>query len=400
MITPHEALELVVRTAAPLPHADIALEDAMGLVLAEDIAADRDYPPFARAMMDGFAVRMADAGKSVTIVGEAAAGSMWSGEITDGNCIEILTGAPCPASADAVVPKEDVERVDSGVKLPDSIRAGQNVAPQGSDCRQGQRILSCGQVVTSMAVGVMAAFGRKSIHVVPRPSVAILTTGEELVPAGQSVRPGQIRNSNGPMLAALFRECGLAAATQVTVADRLDATVQALESCAAADIIVLSGGVSVGTYDFVPRALEQLGAETIFHRVSQKPGKPLLFARRAQQLIFGLPGNPLACHFCFNRYVAAAIRMLSGRDGHSPIYRGALAGSIETKGGRVNYLPARAVLAAELPCGWDIQLLSGASSADIFQSCGANCYVELPAVTRAYEPGVEVSFTLMKRWNE
>ena len=170
---------------------------------------------------------------------------------------------------------------------------------------------------------------------------------------------------------------------------------QTLENCAEADIIVISGGVSVGTYDFVPRALQQFGAETIFHGVKQKPGKPILFARRASQLIFGLPGNPLSCHFAFHRYVAAAIRKMSGQAGHSHVFRGELADGVEIRGGRVNYLPARAAPATDSASGLRIELLAGASSADIFQSCGANCYVEFAAISRVYEAGEQVQFTWM-----
>jgi molybdopterin molybdotransferase len=188
------------------------------------------------------------------------------------------------------------------------------------------------------------------------------------------------------MLAAFAREFGISLPQRLTAADNLNATLQALESCAAADIIVLSGGVSVGTYDFVPRALDKFGAKTVFHGVSQKPGKPLLFARRANQLIFGLPGNPLACHICFHRYVAAAIRKLSGRRAHPLLCHAELGSPIATKGGRVNYIPARWM-------GWNVELLANTSSADIFQSCGANCYVELPAITRTCESGEMVQFT-------
>ena len=178
-------------------------------------------------------------------------------------------------------------------------------------------------------------------------------------------------------------------------ADSLDSTVQALEAATNSDLIVLSGGVSVGTYDFVPRALAQFGATAIFHGVNQKPGKPILFARRAKQMIFGLPGNPLSCHFGFHRYVAAAIRKISGRNGQAEEFRGKLAGRIETKGGRVNFLPGRATAAPDSSTGWRVELLAGASSADIFQSCRANCYVELPAGSRVYEAGEIVLFTCM-----
>jgi molybdopterin molybdotransferase len=393
LITSDEAMEFVVRAAAPLPSLEVDLDRARGLVLAEDIAADCDCPPFPRSMMDGFAVRLADAGRTIPIVGEAPAGSVWPGEVVAGHCVEILTGASCPPGTEAVVPKENVRRSENLVTLPEVLQPRQNIAPQGSDCRRGQLVLAAGQVITSMAIGVIAAFGRTSVRVTPLPSLAIITTGEELALPGQPLGPAQVRNSNGPMLAAMAGEIGLAPPRQVSAADRLDATLQALEASSSADIVVFSGGVSVGTYDFVPRALEQFGAETIFHGVNQKPGKPILFARRARQLIFGLPGNPLACHFCFHRYVAAAIRKMSGRDGRPHAYRGELAQSFQTKGGRVNYLPSFAA-AADSPSGWRVEVLAGASSADIFRSCRANCYVELPAA-RIYEAGERVAFTLL-----
>lgn len=393
MITPAEALDIVIRTAARLPTVEVAVGRAVGLVLAEDVAADRDYPPFDRSMMDGFAVRMADAGRTIPVVGEVAAGAVWPGEVVAGQCVEILTGAPCPRGAEVVVPKEDVQRQADRVTLPGNIRPRQNIAPQGSDCRQGQCVLRAGHVVTSMAIGAIAAFGRASLRVTPRPSMAIITTGEELAPQGQPLGPAQILNSNGPMLAAMAAEMGLPPPEQFTAADQLDATLHALEASASANIVVLSGGVSVGTYDFVPRALERFGAETVFHGVDQKPGKPILFARRDQQLIFGLPGNPLSCHFGFHRYVAAAIRVMSGREGRACVFRGELAERFATKGGRVIYLPARADVDAGSSSGWRVKTLAGASSADIFQSCAANCYVELPAGERAYKPGESVAFT-------
>ncbi len=393
MITPDEALELVLRMATPLPPVEVTVADSCGLVLAEDIAADRDYPPFPRSMMDGFAVRVADAGKTIPIVGEVPAGSVWPDEIAAGQCVEILTGAPCPRGAEAVVAKEDVRRQGNLATLPGGLRPQQNIAPQGSDCRQGQRVLVAGQIVTSMAVGAIAAFGRTCVRITPRPTLAIIVTGEELALPGQTLRAGQIRNSNGPMLAAMAEELGLPPPRQLSAADRLDATLHALESTADSNIVVLSGGVSVGTYDFVPRAAERYGAETIFHSVNQRPGKPILFAQRGGQLVFGLPGNPLSCHFGFHRYVAAAIRRMCGPPGRAAVFRGELARGIETKGGRVNYLPARAEMSTGSSSGWRVELLSGASSADIFQSCAANCYVELPVGSRVYDAGETVGFT-------
>ncbi len=393
MLTSDEALNLVIRTAAPLAPRPFALEAAGGLMLAEDIRADRDYPPFDRSMMDGFAVKVADAGRTVAVVGEVPAGSVWTGEVAVSQCVEILTGAPCPRGADAVVPKENVQRRGTFVTLPGSLVPGQNIALQGSDCRAGQCVLTAGQVVTSMAVGAIASFGRESLLAIPRPSLGIITTGAELARPGEPLPPGHIRNSNGPMLAAMAAALGLSRPRQWHAADDLQAIVRALEETSGLDIVVLSGGVSVGTYDFVPAALARLGAETVFHGVQQKPGKPILFARKGPGLFFGLPGNPLSSHFGFHRYVSAAVRKMSGQTAAPQVFQGVLAQRVEIKGGRAHYLPARAEAAASPAAACRVEILPGASSADIFQSCGANCYAEFPPIARVYPAGELVSFT-------
>jgi molybdopterin molybdotransferase len=204
------------------------------------------------------------------------------------------------------------------------------------------------------------------------------------------------------MLESLVRALGLAPPRRGHAADRLEATVRALEEAADVDIVVLTGGVSVGSYDFVPQALAQIGAEIVFHGVKQKPGKPMLFARKGSRLFFGLPGNPLACHIGFHRYVATGVRQMSGRIAMSHVFRGELANTIESKGGRVHYLPGRAEIAADSAAGWRVEVLPGTSSADIFHGCRANCYVEIPDNARVYQTGETIGFTWLGRepWAE
>ncbi len=343
MISPEEALDLVVRAASPLEPQSATLAEACGLVLAEEIFAERDCPPFSRSMMDGFAVRLADAGKSVPVAGEIPAGSLWPADLAAGECLEIMTGAPCPSGTEAVVPVEQVSRHDRRVVLPGTIKPGQNIVPLGSECRAGQRVLSAGQLVTPLTVGTMAMFGMASVRVIPRPTLGIITTGGELAASGQQPGPGQIRDSNGPMLAAMARQLRIPDPPQRQVEDRLDRIVQALEEMADRNIILLSGGVSLGTYDLVPQALVRYGAEIVFRGVKQKPAKPLLLARKGRQLLFGLPGNPLACHLGFHRYVAAAIGKTSGRSAPAPRFQGELLQTIEPKEGRTHFVPARGI---------------------------------------------------------
>jgi molybdopterin molybdotransferase len=378
MVGPDEALAMVLRAARPLPARSVPLAEACGLRLAEPVAADRDYPPFPRAMMDGYAVRCCDAGKPVRVAGEVAAGQATPAAVTEGCCLEIMTGAPCPALTEAVVPKEEVQRQGAIALLPPQIPPGQHIAPQGSECRSGQVLLEPGAAITPLAVAALASIGRSAALVTARPSLAVITTGGELVPADQAPGEAQIRDSNGPMLAALAGTLRLDRPRLLHAVDRVDSILAALRQAGDRDIILLSGGVSTGTYDLVPSALGDFGAELVFHKVRQKPGKPLLLARRGPQLLFGLPGNPLACHFCFHRYVAAAARQMAGASAEVRPLEGRMAAAIRGAPARTFFATARALPELTSPTGWRIEPMTGVSSADVFTTCRANCYVEVP----------------------
>ena len=392
MIAPDEALGLVLQHAARLPSRTVPLADACGLELAEPVLADRDYPPFPRAMMDGFAVRAADVGSEVRVVGEIAAGQSAPTDVTEGRAFEIMTGAPCPPGTEAVIQKEHVRKKGDSVQLPGRIMRGQHIAPQGSECRAGELVLRPGQIVTPLAVAVMASFGMKAVRVTPRPTLAIITTGAELIPPGQEPGPGEIRDSNGPMLVAMARDLGIDRLVHEHAEDSLDSIDAALEKAAASDIILFTGGVSVGNYDLVPQALRIVGAEVVFHKVRQKPGKPLLFARKNAQLVFGLPGNPLASHLCFHRYVAPAIRQLDGKTAVADPVFGKLTSPVQSKSGRTYFVPAHGARDGQTG-DWKIHPLPGVSSADIFASCNANAYVEVPPGYVEIPAGDTLAFT-------
>ncbi len=392
MIQPDEALQLVLQIASRREPRTVPLEEACGLELAESVAATSDQPAFARAMMDGFAVRLADAGRTVPLIGSVAAGQAPPESLPEEGCIEIMTGAACPPGTEAVVPKEHVRRAGNEVTLPSRIVRGQHIAPVGSECRKGDVLLEVGNMVTPLAVAAMASFGIRAVRTIPKPSVGIITTGEELVPYHSEPGPGQIRNTNGPMLAALCRWQGLQQPDYLHAADQVEAIVEALRELMTKDIVLLTGGVSVGTYDLVPLAVRNYGAELVFHKVAQKPGKPLLFARRGSQLVFGLPGNPLASHFCFHRYVAAAARQMCGSQAVTPSETARLAAPIDPKPGRAWFVPGIAFADSSGGC-WLVRPLPGASSADVFSSCRANCYIEIPAGRSPVPEGETVRFT-------
>ena len=375
MIDPDEALRLVLQQAVARPARTVPLVDACGLQLAEPITADRDYPPFPRAMMDGYAVAVGDAGGTVDVLGEIAAGQDPSGSVRRGCCYEIMTGAPCPPGAEAVVQKEQVHRSGNVVTLPERIDAGQHIAPRASECPAGRTVLHPGQTISPLGVAVMASCGKHSVRVLSRPEVAVITTGTELVQPGTTPKGAQIRDSNGPMLVALACDLGLDRPRHHHADDRLDSLLDALSRSAEADVVLLTGGVSVGNYDLVPKALERFGAEAVFHKVRQKPGKPLLLARKAGQLLFGLPGNPLAGHFCFHRYVAAAVRQMVGKPSGLQTLQGELVEPVDRKTERTYFVAAHA---EHDGVGWRLRPLPGVSSADVFASCPANCYVEVP----------------------
>lgn len=395
IIRPDQALHIVRESSHVSDARTVASLDAAGLRLAEDVAADRDYPPFGRAMMDGYAVRLADAkkGRTLKVAGLIAAGDTFSEPVTPGTCVEIMTGAACPPDAEAVVPKELIVRDGDSVTLSCDASSGQHIAPRGSECRVGEYVLRTGDLLSPLAVGILFSVGRRQVRVIPRPKVGVLTTGGELIGEDTSPSPVQIRDSNGPMLVAMARARGVSDVVWRHSGDDLEAIITALQYFSDCDVIVMTGGVSTGRYDLVPESVRRYGAETVFHKVSQKPGKPLLFARRGRQLIFGLPGNPLAAHLCFHRYVSAAIGRLSGQPAGSPDRQtGFLREPLGPGGDRTWFMLARAEQSETCDAPWELAPLPGHSSADLFNTQRANCYVEVPAGAGSLAAGTAVSF--------
>jgi molybdopterin molybdotransferase len=399
MISPEEALHLVLAYAEVRPSAELPVMKAMGMVLAEPITVDRDNPPFPRAMMDGYAVPFGAEGKSLAVVGEAMAGHDRDITVTDNSCVEIMTGACCPIGAYAVVAREDAHPGASGIRMPGHILAGQNIASPGSECHTGEVVLRPGDRVTPLAVGVLASLGKMTVRVIRPVRLAIVTTGSELITANEVPAGTRIRDSNGPMLWAMARVAGVARTRSIHAKDDRESIVETLQRTVDRDIVLMSGGVSAGRYDCVPAALAEVGAEVIFHKVSQKPGKPLLFARRGQQLIFGLPGNPLSCHFCFHRYAAPAIRTMQGMPPSGTAIIAQLAGPLQSEPDRAYFVPGW--LENRFPEDRVLRVhpRPARSSADIFHPCQANCYIELAPGGSEVPAGCRVSVTPLNAAN-
>jgi molybdopterin molybdotransferase len=296
MLTLAAARELLSAEARPLPAACVPLEQALGCRLAEIPRADIDLPPADLSVMDGYAVRSADVavGRPVPVVAEVRAEQV-PALLPPGTAARIFTGATLPPGADAVIPQEQATRHPDGtVELPPA-QTGSFVRRQGELCRAGAALADPPDEVTPQLVALLAAAGAARVRIVPRARVAVLSTGSELVPPDRRPAPGQIRDANGPMLAALARRAGFPVTLVSHAPDKPDALRAALErALSTADLVLTSGGVSVGDYDLVPQTLRQIGARIIFHGVAIKPGKPTLVARRGSAWVLGLPGNPIS----------------------------------------------------------------------------------------------------------
>jgi molybdopterin molybdotransferase len=326
-----EARATLLAATRPLSPVDVPVPDALGLVLVDDVVAAHDVPAFANSAMDGFAVRSGASGRRLAIMGESRAGTPFTGEVSDGEAVRISTGAALPAGADAVLQIELIE-VDAGgdaIVLQDAVAPGRNVRGAGGDLRRGTRVLAAGTRLGPAELGAAIGAGRMNVLVIPRPRVAIITTGDELMEPGTPLQPGQIHDSNGPMLAALASRAGAEVVGRGHAVDDPEATrtviAQALD---AADVVVLAGGVSVGPHDHVKGALGDLGVRELLWRVALRPGKPTWLGERDGKLVLGLPGNPVSAYVTFLLFGRPALAKLAGADPTVPRTRALLAAAL------------------------------------------------------------------------
>lgn len=379
----------------PIHHVDLAL--AAGRVLAQTLEADQDQPPFARSTRDGFACRAAEASlhAPLVIAGATHAGEAPSGPLPPNSMWEIMTGAPIPGGADAVVMVEHVERAGNHVRLlpPRSISAGDNIVPQGAQARTGDALLEAGAVLGPAQIALAAACGYAVLEVFARPRVAILTTGDELVPVDAPPGPGQIRNSNAPMLAALVAAAGGDPWVLPSAADNASSLDAALTQAAEADMLLISGGVSAGKFDLVEPALARLGARFHFTGVRIQPGKPLVFGelpRSAGESVrhgyrvlpfFGLPGNPISSAVTFQLFAIRVLAALAGSRESGPRFALAeLARETDrhAKPGLTRFLPARCDFnppEGQLP---QVATVPWHGSGDQAAFARSNCFVVVP----------------------
>jgi len=346
MITVDDAIRIVLQRIEPLGSETIALEQAHHRVLAEDIRADIDLPPFDRARMDGYAVRSSDLGTvpvKLRVIGEIAAGAQFDRRLNAGEAVKIFTGAPVPSAADAVQKVEVTRANGSAVEILESVTPGQFITPRASEIASGEVVAEAGREIGPAEMGVLASFGYANVSVGRRPRVAVMSTGSELVNVSSKPSGAQIRNSNSYTIAAYAERAGAIVDDLGTVEDTPEATRDALLRAAGnRDMVITSGGVSMGDYDLVKAALDEIGAEVFFDKVSIRPGKPTVFARRDKTFFFGLPGNPVSTSVTFNVFARPAIRKMQGDANPAlPLVRARLARSLKDASSRRSYLPAR-----------------------------------------------------------
>jgi molybdopterin molybdotransferase len=360
-----------VRARRAVPDVEtVSLEESHTRVLAENISADRDYPPFNRSVRDGFAVRSADMPGRVRVIGEARAGEPFRGSVNPGEAVEIMTGAPVPGDADAVVMIEHCIRHDDGsIETDRDLSDGSNIAYRGCEAAAGATILARGSRIDYSRIAWLATTGHATVNVYRRPRVAIIATGDEIVSVTDTPADHQIRNSNAYSLAAQIARAGGDPVMLAVAKDNTDATAHLIRQGLESDLLVLSGGVSAGKYDFVESALKQCGARFFFDRVLIQPGQPLVFGEAKGKFFFGLPGNPASTMVTFELFARAALELLSGmNDAPLPMTLAKLTRPFRHKSGLTRFLPAVVTCTEVTPLDWQ-------GSGDVPSIGRANAYL-------------------------
>ena len=390
IITVTEARAAVHDNVSALPSTTLPLNDCLGAVLAVDVPAPMSLPPFDQSSMDGYAIRFSDRLKPLAITGESAAGSGHILTLGEGQAIRIFTGAPLPQKADTVVMQEKV--VVNGGELvinDDTLILEANVRRAGAETKKGDLVLEKQSIITPVIMGFLAGLGITQLSVFPRPKVIIIATGNELQTAGYDLKPGQIYESNSVMLTAALQQLGISSINAVRVKDDLESLASVIEDALiTADLILLTGGVSVGDHDHVLAAARLCGITQIFHKVRQKPGKPLFFGRRENKIVFGLPGNPSSVLTCFYQYVLPAIGVLTRRTLRLLAKKASLSHEFKKPEGLTQFVKAR--LQHE-----GVTILGAQESYRLSSFTQANCLVELPQEKSFFNKGEQVLLHLL-----
>jgi molybdopterin molybdotransferase len=402
MLAVEDALRIVLEHCRSRTAVDTPLSaGVLGRVLAEAVASDIDMPPFDKALMDGYAVRASDLvdGRAVLPVAAEVMAGQTPPPLPPGRAIRIMTGAPIPAGADAVIRVEQTSVLDDGRVRFETNRPklGQSILRQAAEMAAEDVVLHAGTVVTPQVLGLLASVGRTSARLIPAPTLAVLATGDELVEAPQKPGPGQLRNSNGPMLLAQAARAG-ANATYLGIArDDRSHLRSLIEQGLQSDVLVLAGGVSMGQRDLVPDVLAECGIEAHVHHVAMKPGKPLFFGTRGEKLVFGLPGNPVSAFCCFELFVRPALRKLAGNVAPGPDWRWAkLSDEFKHSSERPTYHPALLWTAGDTS---HVKPVEWFGSPDLRALARADALLRLPVGTHTFPAGLRLPALSLESWD-
>jgi molybdopterin molybdotransferase len=392
MVSVEKALEIISAVCGELPAKKLALTNAFDHVLAKDVLSPVDMPPFCQSAMDGYAIHYDPGIHQYQVVGEIQAGSDLKPQLKKGEAVRIFTGAAVPDSATLVIQQELIKRENNSITLEGEIKPGMNMRPQGEQIKKNKLALSKKSILNPAAIGYLASIGVPEVMVIPKPKIAILTTGNELIEPGSELNYGQVYESNSLMLSSALQQFHFEKPSLIKVKDEQQATQDELEKLISAyDVVLISGGISVGDYDFVKSALENLGVKEQFYKISQKPGKPLYFGVSGKKLIFALPGNPASALTCFYIYVLPALNKISGKE-FSGLRKitALLNGSYKKKRGMAHFLKSRVDEAG-------LTILDAQSSAMLNTFAVANGLVYVPAESEELVNGLPVTVYLLDR---
>jgi len=393
MITVADAIQIVLDHTPKLEPEEIVLTEALGRILAEDIVADTDLPPFDRAQMDGYALRAEEAQQTpaqLRVVGESVAGKGWHNELQPGTVIRIMTGAPVPIGADAVQQVELTREDGDGsvVEILEPVSPGRSIVRQGSEIRAGETVLRVGEQINAGMISVLASFGYAHVAVGTRPRVSVLATGSELVSVDRRPGQDQIRDSNNYSIGAYAELAGAQVKLFPLAGDEIGLLKKQIGiAIERSDVVITSGGVSMGLYDFTKTALRELGAEILFERVALRPGKPIVFAKMPSgTLVFGLPGNPVSVAVTFNLFARSSLlRMQGANETQLTSDSAILAKALKGSGDRESYLPAR--LSTDSEGRAVAEPLKWGGSSDFVAFARANALIQVPTGIKLLNEG-------------
>lgn len=392
MISVNEAKDIITESVKRLPSQRLPLTRALGLVLGEDVYALTDIPNFKQSSMDGYAIRFEPGRTVFTLAGEMAAGSTAALDIGPAEAVRIFTGAPLPAGADTVVMQEKVTLEGDRVMVEDGgMKAFQHVREKGAEIKRGALAMQAGTLLSPAAIGFLAGIGIPELQVIPAPKVSIILTGNELQEPGKPLAFGQVYEANSVMLSAALRQLGVEDVSVLRAVDDLKVLQDVLsQALLEADLVLLTGGVSVGDYDFVVAAAKNCGIKQAFHKIRQKPGKPLFFGSKYQKIVFGLPGNPSSVLSCFYQYVLPAVGRMMGKNLRLQVTQGILTHDYAKVSGLTHFLKASFNNGNVTP-------LHAQESFRLHSFAEADCLIVLDEAKGNYQAGEQVEVHLLPR---